>query len=109
MTDVLGQLSTERLSGFRAQRRRCQPVRYPEVLGAMGCPHCQSLQTRNLNRRTDLGYAVFRCGACRAKFNDRTVTQFNFLDLPTVIVFENVLCRLFPHLSLRDVPEMYLL
>ena len=75
----------------------------------MVCPHYQSSQLRNLNRRTELGYAVFRCGACRRKFNERTGTPFNFLELPTDIVFEILFCRLRYNLSLRDVPEMYLL
>lgn len=49
------------------------------------------------------------CGACRRKSNERTGTPFNFLELPTDIVFEIVLCRLRYKLSLRDVAEMYLL
>src|SRR4051795_10037881 len=75
----------------------------------MVCPHCQSPQTRNLNRRTDLGYVVFRCRACRRKFNERTGTPFNFLELPTDIVFEIVLCRLRYKLSLRNLAQMFLL
>src|SRR5439155_22064778 len=89
-----------------------QAVRYSEVATsspAMVCPHCQSPELLNLNRRTELGYAIFRCGSCRRKSNERTGTPFNFLELPTDIVFEIVLCRLRYKLSLRDVPEMYLL
>ena len=75
----------------------------------MVCPHCQSPQIRNLNRRTELGYQVFRCGACRRKSNERTGTPFNYLELPTDIVFEIVLCRLRYKLSLRNLAEMFLL
>ena len=75
----------------------------------MLCPHCQSSELRNLNRRTELGYAVFWCGSCRRKCNERTGTPFNFLELPTDIVFEIVLCRLLYKLSLRNVAQMYLL
>src|SRR5215813_8104408 len=75
----------------------------------MICPHCQSPQLRNLNHRTELGYAVFRCGACRRKSNERTGTPFNYLELPTDIVFEIVLCRLRYKLSLRNLAEMFLL
>ena len=75
----------------------------------MDCPHCQSSAVRNLNRRTDLGYAVFRCGNCGRKFNERTGTPFNFLEFPTDIVFEIVLCRLLYKLSLRNLAQMFLL
>src|SRR5436190_15996187 len=75
----------------------------------MICPHCQSPQLRRLNQTTDLGYAEFRCGGCRRKSNERTGTPFNYLELPTDIVFEIVLCRLRFKLSLRNLAEMYLL
>ena len=75
----------------------------------MVCPHCQSSRIRNLNRTTDLGYGVFRCGECGRKSNERTGTPFNYLELPTDIVFEIVLCRLRYKLSLRNLAEMFLL
>ena len=75
----------------------------------MVCPHCHSPEIRNLNRRTELGYAAFRCGECDRKFNERTGTPFNFLEVPTDIVFEIVLCRLLSKLSLRDLAQMFLL
>src|SRR5215210_5489217 len=74
----------------------------------MICPHCQSHQSRKLNRTTDVGYAVFRCPDCRRTFNERTGTPFNFLEFPTDIVFEIVLCRLRYKLSLRNLAEMFL-
>src|SRR5215207_2281331 len=75
----------------------------------MVCPHCQSSSSRNLNHPTDLGYAAFRCGDCGRKFNERTGTPFNFLEFPTDIVFEIVLCRLLYKLSLRNLAQMFLL
>ena len=54
-------------------------------------------------------FQVFRCGACRRKSNERTGTPFNYLELPTDIVFEIVLCRLRYNLSLRNLAEMFLL
>jgi transposase-like protein len=75
----------------------------------MTWPHCQSPGIRNLNHTTDLGYAVFRCGACRRKFNERTGTPFNHLEFPTDIVFEIVLCRLLYKLSMRNLAQMFLL
>ena len=75
----------------------------------MNCPHCQASQTRKLDETTDLGYAVFRCGQCKRKFNERTGSPFNHLEFPTDIVFQVVLCRLRYKLSLRDWAEMFLL
>jgi putative transposase len=75
----------------------------------MLCPHCQSRHIRNLNRRTDLGYCLFRCGECDRRFNERTGTPFNYLEFPTDIVFQVVLCRLRYKLSLRNLAEMFLL
>jgi transposase-like protein len=64
---------------------------------------------RNLNCTTDLGYAAFRCGDCGRKSNERTGTPFNFVEFPTDIVFEIVLCRLLYKLSLRNLAQMFLL
>jgi putative transposase len=75
----------------------------------MNCPHCHSRDTRQLDGSTDLGYSRFRCRGCRRSFNQRTGTPFNHLEFPTDIVFQVVLFRLRYKLSLRDVPEMFLL
>lgn len=75
----------------------------------MVCPHCASPQLRDLNRRTHLGYAIFCCDQCCRRSNERTGTPFNYLELPTDIVFEVVVCRLRYKLSLRNLAEMYLL
>ena len=75
----------------------------------MICPHCQSPELRKLNQTTGLGYSEFRCSRCRRKSNERSGTPFNFLQLPTDIVFEIVLCRLRYKLSLRNLAEMFLL
>src|SRR5918996_5524271 len=75
----------------------------------MVCPHCQYPELRKLNRRTELGYAVFRCGACRRKSNERTGTPFNYLEFPTDIVFQVVVFRLLFKLSLRDLVRMFLI
>ena len=75
----------------------------------MSCPHCCSRQTRKLSRTTNLGYTMFRCCRCQRKFNQRTGTPFNFLEFPTDIVFQVLLCRLRFKLSLRDLPELFLL
>ena len=75
----------------------------------MNCPHCQASQPRKLDKTTDLGYALFHCRRCKRKFNERTGSPFNYLEFPTDIVFQVVLCRLRYKLSLRDLAEMFLL
>ena len=78
-------------------------------LPKMNCPHCHCTDTRKLEGSTDLGYSRFRCRRCKRSFNQRTGTPFNHLEFPTDIVFQVVLFRLRYKLSLRDVPEMFLL
>ncbi len=74
----------------------------------MNCSHCASFATTQLSRRTALGYKLFRCSNCRRVFNERTGTQFNFLEFPTDVVLLVVLWRLRYKLSLRDIAEMFL-
>jgi putative transposase len=78
----------------------------------MTCPRCQCREIRKLSQTMDLGYAVYHCQACRRRFNERTGTPFNFLEMPTDIVFQVVLFRLWFKLSWRDlmpnVPDSWL-
>jgi putative transposase len=74
----------------------------------MNCPHCSSANTKQLPRRTALGYQVFRCRSCQCTFNERSDTPFNFLEYPTDIVLLVVLWRLRYRLTLRDLAEMFL-
>jgi putative transposase len=75
----------------------------------MTCPYCQSRQTRKLRVATDLGYSRFQCRSCRRTCNERTGTPFNFLEMPTDIVFQVVLFRLLFKLSLRDLLHLFLI
>ena len=74
----------------------------------MNCPHCASTTTKEETQKTSLGYRVFRCSACKHRFNERTGTPFNFLEYPTDVVLLVVLWRLRYKLSLRDLSEMFL-
>ncbi len=74
----------------------------------MNCPYCAAPTIRKRAKKTELGYATFFCSACRRTFNERTGTPFNYLEVPTDIVFLVVLWRLRYKLSLRDVAEMFL-
>src|SRR3954453_22330989 len=75
----------------------------------MTCPHCRSCQTRKLALATELGYARFQCRTCQQTFNERTGTPFNFLEMPTDIVFQVVLFRWLLKLSLRDLMYLFLI
>ncbi len=75
----------------------------------MNCPHCHATHTTQLGRTTELGYPVLRCRECKRTFNERTGTPFNFLEVPTDIVFQVLLCRFRYKMSFRDVAEFFLL
>ena len=96
------------VSEFRTQEKGCR-VGYSGLptVSLMICPHGQSQRLHKLERTTDLGYLLFRCGDCGRKSNERTGTPFNFLEFPTDTVFEIVLCRLRYKLSLRNLAEMF--
>jgi putative transposase len=74
----------------------------------MTCPRCVFPDTVILPRATSLGYLRFWCGHCERTFNERTGTPFNFLEVPTDIMFQVVLWRVRYKLSLRDLAEMFL-
>lgn len=92
-------------------------MQLPSRLGAlssfyqllMDCPHCQSSRVSLLQRKTNLGYDMFRCKRCRRIFNERSDTPFNFIEVPTDIIFQVLLCRVRYKLSYRDVAEFFLL
>ena len=74
----------------------------------MKCPRCASTATTQLSGKTSLGYSTFRCRDCSRRFNERTGTPFNYLQVPTDVVLLVVLWRLRYKLSLRDLSEMFL-
>ena len=74
----------------------------------MNCPHCASAATTRRQARTTLGYRRFNCRSCKCRFNERTGTPFNHLQVPTDVVLLAVLWRLRYKLSFRDVAEMLL-
>ena len=75
----------------------------------MKCPHCNSSQFSQLQRTTSLGYQMFRCKVCRGTYNERSDTAFNFVEVPTDIIFQVLLSRVRYKLSYRDVAEFFLL
>ena len=74
----------------------------------MTCPYCQSTTTSERSKKTQLGYRTFCCQTCTRRFNERTGTDFNYLEFPTDIGLLVVLWRVRYKLSLRDLAEMFL-
>ena len=74
----------------------------------MDCPHCHSTDAVQLKRTTAWGYDIFRCKQCHHDFNEHTGTPFNYLEIPTDILFEVLLCRVRYKLSYREVSEYFL-
>jgi putative transposase len=52
---------------------------------------------------------MFRCKECCRTFNERTFTPFNFIEVPSDIVLQVLLCLLRYRLSFRDIAEFFLL
>ena len=74
----------------------------------MNCPHCHSSSTTEQEGRTVHGSRRFRCRDCGRRYNERTGTALNRVQVPTDIVFLVVFWRLRYKLSLRDLAEMFL-
>src|SRR4051795_3074156 len=75
----------------------------------MDCPHCQSSSTTKREGRTVQGFRRFRCRECGRRYNERTGTVLNRVQVPTDIVFLVVFWRLRYKLSLRELAEMFLI
>jgi putative transposase len=75
----------------------------------MDCPRCHSSSTTEREGRTVHGFRRFRCRDCGRRFNERTGTALNRVQVPTDIVFLVVFWRLRYKLSLRDLAEMFLI
>ena len=53
----------------------------------MDCPHCHSSSTIERQGRTVHGFRRFRCRECGRRFNERTGTALNRVQVPTDIMF----------------------
>ena len=74
----------------------------------MRCSGCGSAAATERPERTAQGYRRFRCRACGKQFNERTDTVLNRAQYPSDVIALVVLWRLRHKLSLRDLPEMFL-
>lgn len=86
----------------------------------MNCSHCNASATRQLKQTTVLGYDQYYCRSCCSQFNERSGTEFNFIEYRTEVVmlavyyyfrfkvsFDDKACRdardrLLPSLSIID-------
>jgi transposase-like protein len=78
-------------------------------MGRMQCVKCGSSAVSERPERTAHGYRRFRCRACGKQFNERAGTVLNRAQYPSDVIALVVLWRLRYKLSLRDLPEMFLI
>ena len=75
----------------------------------MRCIGCGSTAVSERTERTAQGYRRFRCRACGKQFNERSESLLNRTQYPSDVIALVVLWRLRYKLSLRDLPEMFLI
>jgi putative transposase len=75
----------------------------------MRCIGCGSTAVAERTERTAQGYRRFRCRDCGKQFNERSGSLLNRTQYPSDVIALVVLWRLRYKLSLRDLPEMFLI
>ena len=75
----------------------------------MRCIGCGSSAVSERTERTAQGYRRFRCRDCGKQFNERSESLLNRAQYPSDVIALVVLWRLRYKLSLRDLPEMFLI
>src|ERR1700690_2007453 len=75
----------------------------------MRCIGCGSTAVSERSQRTTQGYRRFRCRACGKQFNERSESLLSRTQYPSDVIALVVLWRLRYKLSLRDLPEMFLI
>jgi len=75
----------------------------------MDCVGCGSVAVSERSECTAQGYRRFRCRACGKQFNERSARSLNRTQYPSDVIALVVLWRLRYKLSLRDLPEMFLI
>lgn len=72
----------------------------------MNCLYCQSKNTRQIIKKTYLGYKQYRCSSCDKQYNERTGTKLNFIEYPTEVVMIAVNYYYRFKVSLDDVVQL---
>jgi putative transposase len=75
----------------------------------MECIGCGSTAVSERSECTAQGYRRFRCRTCAKQFNERSAGVLNRTQYPSDVIALVVLWRLRYKLSLRDLPEMFLI
>src|SRR6202161_2527011 len=75
----------------------------------MRCIGCDAAEVTERLERTARGYRRFRCRACGKQFNERSGQILNRAQYPSDVIALVVFWRLRYKLSLRDLPEMFLI
>ena len=75
----------------------------------MRCIACDAAEVSERPERTGKGYRRFRCRACGKQFNERSGRILNRAQYPSDVIALVVFWRLRYKLSLRDLPEMFLI
>ena len=75
----------------------------------MNCIGCEGTAVSERHERTARGYRRFRCRECGKQFNERSGGILNRTQYPSDVIALVVFWRLRYKLSLRDLPEMFLL
>jgi putative transposase len=73
------------------------------------CIECDAADVSDRPERTSRGYRRFRCRACGKQFNERSGRILNRTRYPSDVIALVVFWRLRYKLSLRDLPEMFLI
>jgi hypothetical protein len=77
--------------------------------GAMRCIERDAADVSERRERTIRGYRRFRYRACRKQFNERSGGILNRAQYPSDVIALVIFGRLRYKLSLRDLPEMFLI
>jgi putative transposase len=75
----------------------------------MRCIACDAAEASERPERTVQGYRRFRCRVCGKQFNERSGQILNRAQYPSDVIALVVFWRLRYKLSLRDLPEMFLI
>src|ERR1700744_2169477 len=75
----------------------------------MQCIGCGSTAVSERSERTTQGFRRFRCRDCGKQCNERSESLLNRAQYPSDVIALVVLWRLRYKLSLRDLPEMFLI
>jgi hypothetical protein len=93
----------------RSDRRNYCQSRRCEFRGPLRCVACDGTAVVERPERTAQCYRRFRCRECGKQFNERSGGILNCTQYPSDVIAFVVFWRLRYKLSLRDLPEMFLL